>query len=175
MAFMWYGRTGFLLKGHLIQSENPDHDAMAQTAQAALIASAFARDQEMKGKWDRIYAVTAFYVGTSDDLGPYEYLEAIKCVFGNSFSPADLNDEGTEGLKLKLAEYRSPRIYGGSGDCEIPSPMPLSRLISALKIRRDSDLWASGLSPIHTCFQISSGLTRVPIKGRPTTFHTGFC
>jgi len=121
-TFMWYGRMSFLLRGALIKLPTADHEAALQTGQAALIASRFVEDLALKEKWDRIYAVTSFYVGTSDDLGPYEYLGAIRFVFGNTFSPNDLTQTGIEQLKARLAEYRSPKIYGGTGNCLIPPP-----------------------------------------------------
>ena len=120
-AFMWYGRMSFLLKGGpegLVSAE----DARIQTMGAALIASEFAENQELQDKWDRIYSVTAFYVGLSDDLGPYEYQEALNFVFTGSFEPDALTAESVGDLKAKLAEYRSPQIYGGTGDCVIPPP-----------------------------------------------------
>jgi len=120
-AFMWYGRLSFLLKGGpdgLVSAE----DAKIQTMGAALITSKFAESQELQDKWDRIYSVTAFYVGLSDDLGPYEYREAMNFVVSGTFEPNALTEESVGDLKAKLAEYRSPQIYGGTGDCVIPPP-----------------------------------------------------
>jgi len=124
-AFMWYGRMSMLLKGSdeipadaLISIE----DARIQTTGACLIASEFANDYELMGKWDQIYSVTAFYVGLSDDLGPYEYIAAMDSVFGGSFDPNDLNEENIGKLKVKLTEYGSPKIYGGTGNCEALTP-----------------------------------------------------
>jgi hypothetical protein len=120
-AFMWYGRMSFLLKGGpegLVSAE----DAKIQTMGAALIASKFDEYQELQDKWDRIYSVTAFYVGLSDDLGPYEYREAMNSVFTGTFDPNALTEESVGDLKAKLAEYRAPQIYGGTGDCVIPPP-----------------------------------------------------
>jgi hypothetical protein len=120
-AFMWYGRTSFLLKGGpegIVSAE----DAKIQTMGAALITSEFSESQELQDKWDRIYSVTAFYVGLSDDLSPYEYREAMNFVFTGTFEPTALTEESVGDLKAKLAEYRSPQIYGGTGDCVIPPP-----------------------------------------------------
>ncbi|MEA1944962.1 MAG: DUF3160 domain-containing protein, partial [Euryarchaeota archaeon] len=124
-AFMWYGRMSMLLKG----SDNVPADALIgiedariQTMGACLIASEFAEDESLMDKWDRIYSVTAFYVGLSDDLGPYEYIDALNSIFGGSFDPNDLNEETIGRLKAELAAYRSPAIYGGTGACEIPPP-----------------------------------------------------
>ena len=124
-AFMWYGRISMLLKGDpgIPPGETcqdckafiSTYDANIQTIQACLIASEFARNKELKDKWDRIYSVTAFYVGFSDDLGPYEYLEAMNAVFGDRFNVKDLTEENIDKLKAKLAEYRTPEIYGGTG------------------------------------------------------------
>lgn len=127
-AFMWYGRMSMLLKGSdamppgTTDPDDPEglisqYDAQIQTTGACLIASEFAADEELMGKWDRIYSVTAFYVGLSDDLGPYEYIDALNSVFGGSFDPDNLNDEMIGELKVKLTEYGSPRIYGGTGNC----------------------------------------------------------
>ncbi len=120
-AVMWYGRLSFLLKGGpggLV----PEEDARLQTMGAALIAAHLEEQPALQAKWDRIYAVTAFYVGLSDDLGPYEYREALNAVFSGIFEPDALTDERVGDLKAKLAEYRSPQIYGGTGDCVIPPP-----------------------------------------------------
>jgi hypothetical protein len=132
-AFMWYGRMSMLLKGSdaipprttdpysevgLISTE----DARIQTMAACLISSEFGGNQELMDKWDRIYSVTAFYVGLSDDLGPYEYIDALNHVFGETFDSNDLNEETVGGVKAKLAEHRSPEIYGGTGACVILPP-----------------------------------------------------
>jgi len=121
-ALMWYGRMSFLLKEKLIESDNPARDADIQTMQAALLAAAFARDPALRQAWDRIYAVTSFYVGLSDDLTFYEYLEAMNAVFGSMFDPDDLGAGSVDALKAKLAEYRTPQIYGGTGNCTIDPP-----------------------------------------------------
>ena len=135
-ALMWYGRLTMLLKGS--DSLKPDesngkdgfisaYDAKIQTIQASLIASRFVKDKDLKDKWDRIYFVTAFYVGFADDLGPYEYLEALNHVFNGKFYLTDLNEENIGKLKAKLAEYMPPRIYGGTGLCEITPPFSLEQ------------------------------------------------
>jgi hypothetical protein len=121
-AFMWYGRMSFLLKGGCRDCLVSKQDAILQTIGAVLIASRFAQSQELKDKWDNIYSVTAFYAGFSDDLGPYEYIEAMNSIFGNSFDPVNLTEQNIGKLKAKLAEYRAPKIYGGTGDCIIIPP-----------------------------------------------------
>ena len=112
-AFMWHGRMSMLLKGKLIEAEDPEKEARIQTIQASLITSKLEENPDLFKKWDRIYAITAFYVGASDDLGPYEYMEAMGKVFGTG--SRNFNTTMMEELKIELAGYRSPEIYGGTG------------------------------------------------------------
>jgi hypothetical protein len=130
-AFMWHGRMGMLLKDKLIKSENPAKDARIQTIQASLIASELQSKPELLKNWDRIYAVTAFYVGFSDDLGPYEYMKAMDTVFGNG--DRQFNETTVEELKAKIAEFEGPKIYGGTGNCVIEPPFTPEQADECLK------------------------------------------
>jgi len=134
-AMMWYGRMSMLLKGTdqvekgmSCASVPPctalisTYDAKIQTIEASLITYNLSLDTSQLQKWDRIYSVTSFYVGFSDDLGPYDYIEALSSVFNGSFSPTMLNDESVGKIKAKLAESPSPKIYGGTGDCSLSPP-----------------------------------------------------
>ncbi|MEM0466768.1 MAG: DUF3160 domain-containing protein [Candidatus Thermoplasmatota archaeon] len=128
-TMMWYGRISFLIKGG--EPHGPDqnflisaYDAKIQTLQACLIASALPSitldGQPLQTFWDRLYAVTSFFVGVADDLTPYEYLDCIQQVFGSSFPTIHFtNDEKLLELKIKLAEQRSPKIYGGTGNSAV--------------------------------------------------------
>jgi len=135
-AMMWYGRMAFLLKGgnDALVSEN---DAKIATIQASLISaelpSVRVADYTAKDVWDRIYAVTAFFVGTADDLTPYEYLAALKKVLGQDFTPNQLAAESKVlELKAELAQMRNPEIYGGSGICVIYPPVTKDKLYECL-------------------------------------------
>ncbi len=119
-AFMWHGRMSMLLKDELIKSEDPAKDARIQTIQASLISSQLEKEPELLKNWDRIYGVTAFYVGFSDDLGPYEYMEAMDQVFGNG--EMEFNETAVGELKEVLAENQGPKIYGGTGNCVLEPP-----------------------------------------------------
>ncbi|OGF67361.1 MAG: hypothetical protein A2Y62_06225 [Candidatus Fischerbacteria bacterium RBG_13_37_8] len=131
-AMMWYGRMTFLMKGR--EPHGPiappakallsPADAKLQTMQACMIAAFM--DKIPVGKrtalavWNRIYTVTAFYVGTSDDLSINEYREAIQKVFGSKVLLSELaNEKKLFALKTELAKLPSPKIYGGTGQSGI--------------------------------------------------------
>ena len=118
-AFMWHGRMSMLLKGKLIEAEDPEKEARTQTIQACLISSGLKADPALLKKWDRINAITAFYVGVSDDLGPHEYMEAMEKVFDNG--SRDYNVTAIGNLKVELTRYRNPAIYGGTGNGNYPA------------------------------------------------------
>lgn len=140
-AMMWYGRMAFFLKGgpDALVSEK---DATIATIQASLI-SAELPNVSLRAQrsnlttcweiWNRIYSVTSFFVGTADDLTPYEYLEAIGKVFGTEFDVSQLaNEEALLNLKAELAQMRNPEIYGGSGICLISPPVTKEKLYQCL-------------------------------------------
>lgn len=145
-TLMWYGRMAFLLKGAESWGPMGDalisvYDAKVQTMQAVLLATSI---EEVKvgarsGReiWNRLYAVTSFYVGLADDLTPYEYLGAVNKVFGSSFVATDLLDEDDFfALKVKLALLRSPKINGGTGDIypDLPlTPQSLNEVLDKTK------------------------------------------
>ena len=143
-AMMWYGRMAFLLKGGNVSEcgggETPlltEEDAKIATIQASLISSELpavevgnATTQEL---WTRMYSVTAFFVGTADDLTPYDYQNAIGEVFGSDFDVTALaDDENLLNLKAELAQLPSPEIYGGSGVCAIYPPVTREKLQECL-------------------------------------------
>lgn len=146
---MWFGRLSMLLRCDPDLSPgqyNPfldekkaiisEYDAEVQTKQACIITAYLVEDLDLWEKWNKVYEVTGFYVGFSDDLGPPEYLAAMKTVFGGSYDPGSMTSEDYTALKVKLAEYRSPAIYGGTG-AQIPvgpiTPETLDDVLEATK------------------------------------------
>jgi hypothetical protein len=155
-AMMWYGRMSFLLKGCgncLVSAE----EARTQTKAASMIAQHLEENENALEQWNRIYSVTAFYVGYSDDLGPYEYNEAANTVFGGSFKAGDLKQEDVGKLKAKLAEYRSPKIYGGtgtgSGVCLINPPFTPEQADECLEATKGFRLMGQRFIPDSYMFQ----------------------
>ena len=129
-AMTWYGRLAMLLKGGddaLISEE----EARIQTLQASLIAGILysPRYTEPLAIWQRIYAVTGFYVGFADDLTPREYAEAIQQVAMTTarWAGPELEEKLFE-LRSLLATYRAPQIYGGTGQIELDPPFSPEQL-----------------------------------------------
>ncbi|MCK4787687.1 MAG: DUF3160 domain-containing protein [Desulfobacteraceae bacterium] len=137
-TLMWYGRMAFLLKGaedvsceicQFIECEAlvTPYDAKIQTMQAILLATSI-EEVDVAGRtgreiWDRMYAITSFYVGLADDLTPYEYIEVINRLFCGDFNLSELEDEDTFfELKAELSLLRSPEIYGGTGNIVLWPP-----------------------------------------------------
>jgi len=149
-AMMWYGRITMLIKGHQDygpQAHQPalvsPEEAQAQTMLGCAIAGLLGElqvDGRLASKvWERMYAVTAYYVGLADDLTPQEYRKALRTVFGQSFKPEDIaGEDAFAELKLALAKLRPPAIYSGTGESVInldiekghkPTPEQLDRLL----------------------------------------------
>ncbi|AKB53437.1 MULTISPECIES: DUF3160 domain-containing protein [Methanosarcina] len=114
-VMMWHGRISMLLQSDMINSEDTEDEAKIQTIQALLISDHFDKEKNLQTIWNRIYSVTAFYVGFSDDLGPYEYAKALNTVFGNDRNGVRFDNESLTALKTELEKYESPKIYGGTG------------------------------------------------------------
>ncbi len=67
-AMMWYGQVNYA----------QDNDSLNRSALLMTLAMA-ETDPEA---WERIYTVTGFFAGASDDLGCYEYSAAIESAYG---------------------------------------------------------------------------------------------
>jgi hypothetical protein len=165
-AVMWYGRMSMLLKGDPSIEEGTtcsdmppctafisEYDADVQTLQACLLTAALTGDTNLWTRWKRVYEVTSFYVGVSDDLGPYEYLDAMQSVFTGTIDPGQLGEEGLLGLRLKLAEHNPPAIYGGTGNAMLFPPITPDRLDEVLEATVGFRLMGQRFVPDSYIFQ----------------------
>jgi len=165
-AVMWYGRMSMLLKGdpNIDEGETcyvmppctafiSEYDAEVQTLQACLLTAALTGDTNLLTRWNRVYDVTSFYVGVSDDLGPYEYLGALQSVFTGTIDPGQLDDDRLLGLKLRLAEHNPPAIYGGTGNAMLFPPITPDRLDEVLEATMGFRLMGQRFVPDSYIFQ----------------------
>lgn len=193
-AFMWYGRMAFLLKGDEDWGPSGEalvsvEDARIQTLQAVLLAQAIegvsVGGRTGRAVWERIYAITAFYVGLADDLTPYEYLEVINRLFGDGFDPAGLeNDDTFFDLKAELALLRSPQIYGGTGNIFLNAPVTPESLNETLDKTKGMRFLGQRFIPDSYMFQklvfpsvldYTGGLVPLPFSGGDTGGRLARC
>ena len=142
-AMMWYGRMTNLIKGSdqlpkgksacLDDGIISTDDAKIQTLQASLIANKFSQSKNIQEKWQRLYAITAFFVGFSDDLGPYEYSTVLDTLFDGEIAPKDLERKYQEIRKALLDLPFDPKIYSGLGQCELTPPFSSEQAEKFLK------------------------------------------
>lgn len=99
-AMMWYGRIHFLQK-----EEELDKSAL-------LITLALTEDAESYGLWEKIYAVTSFFAGASDDAGVCEYRPLMEEAYDKNISVDDLagNKEAFEQFHALTAKLAPPQI-----------------------------------------------------------------
>lgn len=99
-AMMWYGRIHFKQ-----ESEELDRSAL-------LMTKALADDLEAADLWERIYTVTSFFAGASDDLSVYEYAPLIQRIYGESIENRELagDEERFAEFHAATAEMSAPRI-----------------------------------------------------------------
>jgi len=134
-ALMWYGRMTMLVNGSKDIEKGKsvcggydgivsDYDATMQTLQALLTSYNFMRSPDVQDKWSRMYEITSFMIGFSDDLGPYEYVKVLNDAFGKDSSPKNIQDNITKIEETLKALPYNPRIYSGLGECELVMPCP---------------------------------------------------
>jgi hypothetical protein len=174
---MWYGRIALLLRGSDIINEM---DAKIATIQACLISTALSslkiNDDPLEELWQRLYVVTAFFVGTADDLIPFEYLTSIKTVFGSQFNTTEFTNE-TKMLNLlgTLAQLRSPQIYGGTGNVGIQPPFTRDQLYMVLEKTKGMRLMGQRFIPDSYMFQnlVFPTIGQYTGDGTPFTYGMG--
>ena len=148
-TLMWYGRITALIGGSPLLSPGEsictggidgiisEYDARIQTLQAFLLTNQFSQSQDLQERWNRIYAITSFLVGFSDDLGPTEYSEVLKKLFKDEVNSQEIEENYLE-LKETILDFPyNPKIYSGLGACELLMPCPplTEKEIQALKLQ----------------------------------------
>jgi hypothetical protein len=185
-TLMWYGRMAFLLKG--AQNLGPAgealisvYDAKIQTIQAVLLARSIEQVNvgQRSGRqiWERMYAVTSFYVGLADDLTPYEYLDVVKEMFGSSFDPNELPDENVYfALKAELSLLRSPKIFGGTGNVFVIPPITPESLNEVLDKTKGMRFMGQRFIPDSYMFQhlVFPEVLDYTASAEPKPFTYGF-
>jgi hypothetical protein len=93
-------------------------DIAIQATAALMICDAMMLRKRVLGLWERLYSVTSFLVGESDDYNIYD-LDSVgkKKLSGYGFKRLLSADE-IDAIREGLLEIRKPRIYSGTGNLE---------------------------------------------------------
>lgn len=144
-AMMWYGRLVFLAKGKDVDPKAliTGEEAKIQTIAAALLTNIMPTlkvDKRIaRAVWDRLYTVTAYYVGVADDLGFDDYVQCMETQLGKITDPAELvKPDKLLAFRWELAKRRSPAIYSGTGKqvgppVGAPNPQDLAKALDNSK------------------------------------------
>jgi len=105
-SMMWYGRMTFRLK-----TRNPEV-GRAETRSALLLVNAL-QDSQVRGRpaldaWLDLYNPTVFFVGRSDDLTAFQYLDVIEAVYGPEPGLERLTDEALLDVFIEAADLLPP-------------------------------------------------------------------
>lgn len=98
-SMMWYGRLTFRLK---------DVD---ETRSAALI-TLMLNDGNTLPRWVEIYLPTSFFVGKSDDLGYYQYVDLLQNIYGKDLTISQLTTDNAKWQQFleKAQQLQPPAI-----------------------------------------------------------------
>lgn len=131
-AMMWYGYMPFPI---LWPVNGTDETGMTggpdwpRIRQAMLITWTLFNtkigDKPAIEAWKQIYEPTAFYVGTSDDLTPYQYKAVMDKVYGKDVTLAQLQDKDKLGQAFQeLRKFTVPKINARLYDVNTGKSMP---------------------------------------------------
>jgi len=110
-SMMWYGRMTFRLQAR-------DAEVGRAETRSALLLVQGLRSARVNGgpaleAWLDLYNPTVFFVGRSDDLTAFQYLEAMDVVYGPNPALAEIADDALLDAFIKVAEtLPPPRILG---------------------------------------------------------------
>ena len=101
-AMMWFGRLNF----------NQEDEILGDDLDRSALLITLALDNDTFPLWEKIYTVTSFFAGSSDDNGYYEYKPFLTAAYGETVSAADLpGSDASFGLFHTLTESApAPKI-----------------------------------------------------------------
>ncbi len=116
-AMMWLGRIDFKLRP--ADTKDAILHGRQMTLQALLMADALISDEEAFNLWEKIYKVTTYFVGQSDDLNVYDYQYLIQEIFGQDYQIENFADnKKIDQFIEKGMTMREPKILSGAADTE---------------------------------------------------------
>lgn len=164
-AMMWLGYQPFPKDAPDVPSAGiVGGPAWPQIRQALLITKMLF-NTKINGKpaikyWESIYEPTVFYVGSSDDLTPYQYKAIMDKVYGAKATYSDLQDEAKlKQVYAELGKLPAPRI-----DVKLEE-MPMGRMLKFMGQRYipDSEIMQRLVDGYHRAFP--KGLDVLAVMG----------
>ncbi|MBD3388653.1 MAG: DUF3160 domain-containing protein [Candidatus Altiarchaeales archaeon] len=109
------------------------------------------------------------------DIFQGDVKETVKLCFGGVFRPSDFDEDLLWSLREELAGYPSPKIYGGTGLCEV-SPGSREDVLECLESTKGFRLMGQRFIPDSYMFQnlVGAGRAGFYTGGAPTPFTYGF-
>ncbi|MFX0065759.1 MAG: DUF3160 domain-containing protein [Candidatus Hermodarchaeota archaeon] len=145
-ATTWLGRVLFRL-----QSEEPGVSLQQienETRQAILITHTFQNNQDLFASWEKIFDVSSFFIGTTNDLTVREYLTLLLQVFGDNPSLTQI-ETNLDNFIVDAIEQASKRknelIYEGELGYRFLNPRFLLDAVIFQKLSTPNRLLPSGL------------------------------
>ncbi len=155
-AMMWYGQVPFSL---YLEDEERN---IEQTLQALLLAHSVYDDKALYDKWEDIYEATNFFVGSSDDLGIYEYGELLFKVYGEKPDLNSLNDsDKLDKLYKEADKLPQPRIQAEY--TTVTTPVGKQFRFMGQRYLIDADIMQALIKPVTR--PVSSGLDLMGVLG----------
>ena len=179
-GMMWFGRMSFILKGgpeygpddqpFLVSKEEGQAQTIAASHIVKLLAGGTVKDgRTARQIWQRVYTVTAFYVGLADDLGLAEYETSLRKVTGAAMDLGMLVDEANwRKVQVELAKFNPPAIYGGTGAQGTYGGANPDKLVEALD--KSTGFRLMGQRYIPDSYMMGKLVT--PTVGRPNNGRT---
>lgn len=110
-SMLWYGRMTFRLKTENLSVGRDETRAALLLVNA--LRQAQVNDRPALNAWLDLYNPTVFFVGRSDDLTAFQYLDVMEAVYGAKPAPTDLADDNKLNVFIESAyQLPSPRILG---------------------------------------------------------------
>jgi len=108
-SMMWLGRISFKVRGE------------EWTKQAILLSLAVNQAKtNFEGKsisaqelWRKIYSITGFFAGVSDDLTFYDYIQVLNKIIGKELSLDKIAQLNFQEFQKQLSKLKGPKILGG--------------------------------------------------------------
>ncbi|TES92458.1 MAG: DUF3160 domain-containing protein [Candidatus Cloacimonadota bacterium] len=111
-AMMWFGRMAFFVnppKSNIV-SEDPEMLGMSHTLSALYITYSLKNNPLLLESYNKVYRITSFFVGESDDLGISDYQMVMKEVYGKEIPFPSLSENKLLSQFIQKVKNKKPPL-----------------------------------------------------------------